>query len=93
MLFEFKGRCPRCLTVRTVWGYDITPVTPDSLDLLETQAENIGSVGAHCPKCDDVEDVAFFVDGKQTEGWQNAIEYEKMFGKGGGPLPPKPWRK
>lgn len=93
MNFELRGRCPICHNERIVWGYIINNPTPETLDAMETRASTVGGVEARCKKCDHIEDVAFFADGKQTEQWMNAIEYEQKFGRDAGPLPPKPWRK
>ncbi|HAH22083.1 MAG TPA: hypothetical protein DCL49_14440 [Candidatus Omnitrophica bacterium] len=93
MRLELRGKCPKCHAERTVWGYVIDNPTSDGLDAMENRADKIGSVEAHCRKCDCIEDVAFFADGKQTEPWMNAGEYERKFGRDAGPLPPKPWRK
>lgn len=93
MKFELRGRCPVCHTERTVWGYVIENPIPEAMDAMENRVDKIGSVEAHCKKCDRIEEVAFFADGKQTESWMNAVEYERRYGRSGGPLPLKPWGK
>lgn len=91
MKFELRGRCPGCHTERTVWGYIIDNPTPAGMDAMENRADKVGSVEAHCKKCDRIEEVAFFTDGKQSEPWIDAVEYERRYGRDAGPLPPKPW--
>lgn len=76
-----------------MWGYIVAVGDPAALDAVEKRIDQIGSVEAHCPECDAIEDVAFFADGRQTEPWINADEYERRNGPGAGPLPPKPWSK
>ena len=92
MLFEFRGRCPRCKTERAMYCQTVDPVTPDALDQMEADIDRIGSWDAHCPKCDMVEAISFFVDGKQQDSWLPADEYERRGGPEAGPLPPRPWR-
>lgn len=93
MQFELRARCPKCKTERSIWCETCNPQIAASMDAMERRIDQVGHVDAHCPTCDTVEDVALFVDGKQTEPWQNADKYELKNGPNAGPLPPEPWRK
>lgn len=87
---EFRGRCPRCGTVRNI-VIAYVEQNSVSMDALENVIDKRGGVDAHCPKCDSVEEIAFFANNVQTEPWLDAIEYETRNGPNAGPLPQKPW--
>jgi hypothetical protein len=89
-VFELRARCPRCRAERSAFGPRAAS-TPAELDAMEAEIDRCGGVVARCLKCNAVESVALFVDGKQTEPWQDADAYEKENGSAAGDLPPKPW--
>lgn len=90
MMIEFRAKCPKCETIRTIAGpWEIH--NPAEADRMEMDIDRAGHVVARCPTCDTTEHVAMYIDGKQTEPWRDADEYESEHGKNAGPLPPKPW--
>lgn len=89
-LFELRARCPACGLERSAFG-PRPATTAIELDALEAEIDRCGGVVARCLQCDSVEQVALFVDGQQTEPWQNADKYERESGPDAGPLPQKPW--
>lgn len=87
---EFRGRCPSCQNERSIVTAYVEDNAP-SMNALETAIDKQGGFDAHCPKCDVIEEIAFFANNEQTEPWQNAVDYERDNGPDAGPLPPKPW--
>ncbi len=91
MQIDLRGLCPNCQTQRVVWG-PFTVSTPADADRMEDEIDARGYALARCPRCDATEQVALFIDDRQTEPWLDADEAERRGGPGAGPLPPRPWR-
>lgn len=89
MIIELKAKCPRCQTVRTLWGPLKYNTNADAI-AAEILIEAKGKAIARCPQCNRVELIALFADDVQTENWMDADEYEKLNGKDAGDLPPMP---
>ena len=88
-MLDFRQRCPQCEQVASMFGV-INADNPAELDAFEFAITG-QSFSAHCPTCDVVCDVALFADGRQTEPWTSADDYERDNGPSAGPLPPRPW--
>jgi len=88
-ILGFRARCDHCNSERDIFG-PFPARTPAQLDAIEMQI-NGRSLLARCPTCDRTELVAMFIDGTQTEPWQDADEMERQHGASAGPLPRKPW--